>query len=187
MRSGRKPICLATALLLAALPVLAGESLPAAASGSVFWRRALFVLAVAGILFLIRRVELGRMKQRTLLRESELRTLAAEAQVRAIEAENARKSQELDGARRLQLSMLPQQMPDDPSLEMAVVMRTATEVGGDYYDFRRLDDGRLVIAVGDATDHGLKAGTIVSVTKGLLWSACELPPAAFLARAGQAI
>jgi serine phosphatase RsbU (regulator of sigma subunit) len=46
-------------------------------------------------------------------------------------------------------------------------MTTATEVGGDYYDFHHGKDGVLTVAVGDATGHGLKAGTVVAATKAL--------------------
>jgi serine phosphatase RsbU (regulator of sigma subunit) len=46
-------------------------------------------------------------------------------------------------------------------------MKPATEVGGDYYDFHLADDGTLTIVVGDATGHGLKAGTVVTATKSL--------------------
>jgi hypothetical protein len=55
-------------------------------------------------------------------------------------------------------------------LDLAAYMRTASEVGGDYYDFHLGEDGMLTIAVGDATGHGLKAGTMVSVVKGLFVS-----------------
>jgi serine phosphatase RsbU (regulator of sigma subunit) len=46
-------------------------------------------------------------------------------------------------------------------------METATEVGGDYYDFSTEEDGTLTLAVGDATGHGMKAGTMVTATKSL--------------------
>ena len=39
----------------------------------------------------------------------------------------------------------------------------ATEVGGDYYDFLRGDDGSWTVALGDATGHGLHAGMVVGV------------------------
>jgi serine phosphatase RsbU (regulator of sigma subunit) len=81
-----------------------------------------------------------------------------------VEAENLRKSKELEEARRLQLSMLPKQLPDLDDYEMATFMTTATEVGGDYYDFC-LSDDQLTFIVGDATGHGLKAGTIVTAVK----------------------
>lgn len=84
-----------------------------------------------------------------------------------VEAENARRAKEMEEARGLQLSMLPKTVPQLPNLEIAAYMKPATEVGGDYYDFHVGDDGTLTVAVGDATGHGLKAGTMVTATKGL--------------------
>ncbi len=81
--------------------------------------------------------------------------------------ENARKTQELEEARKLQLSMLPQHLPILPNLEIAAEMKTATEVGGDYYDFHVAEDGALTVAIGDATGHGTKAGTMVTSMKTL--------------------
>jgi serine phosphatase RsbU (regulator of sigma subunit) len=46
-------------------------------------------------------------------------------------------------------------------------MKTATEVGGDYYDFHIGMDGTLTVVIGDATGHGMKAGTMVTTTKSL--------------------
>ncbi len=46
-------------------------------------------------------------------------------------------------------------------------MKTATEVGGDYYDFYVDDNNTLTIAVGDATGHGMQAGTMVAASKSL--------------------
>src|SRR5215510_10661615 len=82
-----------------------------------------------------------------------------------IEAENEQRAKELEEARQLQLSMLPKRMPQLQHFEIAAVMKTATEVGGDYYDFHVGADGTLTIAIGDATGHGLKAGTVVAATK----------------------
>lgn len=83
----------------------------------------------------------------------------------ALRAENERRAKELEEARQLQLSMLPAQVPQLPNLEIAAHMKPATEVGGDYYDFYVGDDGTLTVAVGDATGHGLKAGSVVTATK----------------------
>jgi serine phosphatase RsbU (regulator of sigma subunit) len=101
------------------------------------------------------------------LRESALRTAAAEAQARATEVDRQRQAQELEEARQLQLSMLPKKLPKLPHLDIAAYMKTATEVGGDYYDFHLSEDGTLTVAIGDATGHGLKAGTMVTATKSL--------------------
>ena len=69
------------------------------------------------------------------LREQELQAEAAKARADYLHSENLRQTQELEAARTLQLSMLPQNVPEHPHLELAVFMQTATEVGGDYYDF----------------------------------------------------
>lgn len=77
---------------------------------------------------------------------------------RLMAADNDRKSRELEDARKIHQALLPKQVPRLPHLDIAVRMRTATEVGGDYYDFSASSNGILTIALGDATGHGLKAG-----------------------------
>ncbi|MCP5062152.1 MAG: SpoIIE family protein phosphatase [Ignavibacteriae bacterium] len=87
-----------------------------------------------------------------------------------VEAENKRKTKELEESRELQLSMLPKELPKIPTLDIAVYMKTASEVGGDYYDFHTDIDGTLTVVLGDATGHGMKAGTMVTATKSLFGS-----------------
>lgn len=107
-----------------------------------------------------------------------------EIERRLLEAENGRKSQELEEARLFQLSLLPRHLPEYPGLELAVAMSTATEVGGDYYDFRSGANGDLLLAIGDATGHGAAAGTMVTVVKSLFLAAGDdASPAGFLRRA----
>jgi sigma-B regulation protein RsbU (phosphoserine phosphatase) len=77
---------------------------------------------------------------------------------------------ELEEARTLQLSMLPNTTPQINEFEFAVFMNTASEVGGDYYDFSFKEDGSLNIAVGDATGHGMRAGIMVAIMKALFIS-----------------
>ena len=89
-----------------------------------------------------------------------------EIERRILEADNQRKTRELEEARNLQLSMLPSAVPVLNDLEISVLMETATEVGGDYYDFY-LDDDTLTIAIGDATGHGIKAGIMVALIKNI--------------------
>jgi ligand-binding sensor domain-containing protein/serine phosphatase RsbU (regulator of sigma subunit) len=135
-----------------------------------WWAYILYGFALLGILYAIRRFELSRERARIHLKETELRALAAEAEAKAIQIENERKSQELEEARKLQLSMLPAGVPELPGLQIAVYMETATEVGGDYYDFHVDEEGGLTTVIGDATGHGLKAGTMVSMMKSLFWA-----------------
>ncbi len=94
---------------------------------------------------------------------------------RVLEADNNRKTKELEEARTLQLSMLPGTVPAIPGLEIAVYMKTATEVGGDYYDFAVGHDGTLTVALGDATGHGAKAGTMVVAAKSLFNGFSDTP------------
>jgi ligand-binding sensor domain-containing protein/serine phosphatase RsbU (regulator of sigma subunit) len=139
-----------------------------------WWRTnfayAAYVILFLGTLYGLRRFEINRREQKTRMRENELRLKATEAEKRAIEIENERKTKELEEARELQLSMLPRELPKLPHLEIAAFMKTATEVGGDYYDFIVQENGVLNVAFGDATGHGLQAGTMVTLMKGFFTS-----------------
>ena len=84
-----------------------------------------------------------------------------------LEAENQRKSKELEDARKLQLSILPKSFPQVPHLEISAKMKTAAEVGGDYYDYHLSGDGTITLAIGDATGHGIKAGIMTALIKSL--------------------
>ena len=95
---------------------------------------------------------------------------AQELRQRLLEAEHARTEAEVEAARSLQLSMLPAVLPSVPGVEVAAAMVTASEVGGDYYDFRVDPDGALVVALGDATGHGVAAGIMVTAVKALFAS-----------------
>ena len=110
--------------------------------------------------------------QKQLITVKELSQKELEQKLRAqkAEAENDRKTKELEEARQLQLSMLPKELPVIPNLDIAFYMKTATEVGGDYYDFHVGLDGTLTVVIGDATGHGLKAGTMVTTAKSLFSS-----------------
>lgn len=84
------------------------------------------------------------------------------------EMQRVRRDEELAQARQIQRSMLPEAPPDIDGFEFAVSMRTAQEVGGDYYDFFPRPDGSVYVALGDATGHGIPAGMMVAMTRSLL-------------------
>ncbi len=109
--------------------------------------------------------EVKSLSQKAL--EQERHAREEEVTRKLLEADNARKTNELEEARQLQLSMLPRKIPNLPHLEIATLMKTATEVGGDYYDFYCDSNGTLTVAIGDATGHGMKAGTMVAAIKSL--------------------
>jgi serine phosphatase RsbU (regulator of sigma subunit) len=112
-----------------------------------------------------RLAEVSTLSQQVLAQERT--AYEQELRRRILEAENARKTDEIEAARTLQLSMLPVALPAVPGLETAAAMVTASEVGGDYYDFRVASDGSLVVAFGDATGHGVAAGIMVTAVKAL--------------------
>ncbi|MCU0645937.1 MAG: SpoIIE family protein phosphatase, partial [bacterium] len=64
---------------------------------------------------------------------------------------------ELKLAREVQLSLLPQQLPEIPGYQAAASMRTANTVGGDFYDIFYLDDHRLLFTIGDVSGKGSSA------------------------------
>ncbi len=96
-----------------------------------------------------------------------------EAYMIRLDIENKRQADELERARQIQLSMLPTAPPTLPHLDIAARQETASEVGGDYYDFFFQANGNLRIAVGDATGHGVASGLMVSMTKASLLATPE--------------
>ncbi len=93
------------------------------------------------------------------------RMITEARRLQEIEVDHRRKTEELAFARQLQLSMLPKRNLSFDRVEIIGQMRTATEVGGDYYDFIEMANGRVCIAVGDATGHGMAAGLVVGMVK----------------------
>ncbi len=96
-------------------------------------------------------------------------------QSRALAVEHNRKTAELDKARQLQLAMLPKEIPQLPHLAIDAYMKTAMEVGGDYYDFQSDSAGALTVVIGDATGHGLNAGMMVTATKSIFETMADEP------------
>jgi len=125
--------------------------------------------------------------QQQKLVEGERSRKEQEIQQRLLAVEYERKSVELEDARRFQLSMLPKEVPQHAAYDVAVFTRTATEVGGDYYDFH-LEGDVLSVTIGDATGHGAKAGTMVTVIKTLFAGYDpKTAPSAFLGDAAEKI
>ncbi|MCW2950123.1 MAG: hypothetical protein JWN41_1136 [Thermoleophilia bacterium] len=88
----------------------------------------------------------------------------------------------------LQASLLPARLPDVPQIDYGVLYRSAVvggdapQIGGDFYDFLELEDGRLAMALGDVTGKGVQAAADTAMTKYVFRSlAREHPePASFL-------
>jgi predicted ester cyclase len=82
--------------------------------------------------------------------------------------ERERIEQELQVSRRIQQASLPKEVPELEGWEIAPYYRPAREVGGDFYDFFELEDGRVGVVVGDATGKGVPAALVESATSSML-------------------
>ncbi len=80
----------------------------------------------------------------------------------------------------IQTATLPRAdfLRDDPRVDLAATMIPAREVGGDLYDFFRLDDRRLFFLVGDVAGKGLSASIFMAVSKALYKSTMLRAPGA---------
>ncbi|HET7312130.1 MAG TPA: SpoIIE family protein phosphatase [Mycobacteriales bacterium] len=78
--------------------------------------------------------------------------------------------QELKVAQLIQQQFLPKALPDLPTWNLAAFYRPARTVGGDFYDFLELPDGRVLVVVGDVTDKGVPAALVMASTHALLRS-----------------
>jgi serine phosphatase RsbU (regulator of sigma subunit) len=76
--------------------------------------------------------------------------------------------QELMLARSIQRASLPQVVPELEGWQISPYYQPAREVGGDFYDFHLLCEGRLGLVVGDATGKGVPAALVMSTTCGML-------------------
>jgi serine phosphatase RsbU (regulator of sigma subunit) len=87
---------------------------------------------------------------------------------------------DLQLAQRVQLSLLPSECPPCPGFEFFAYYQAAYEVGGDYYDFVPLPNGRLAIVVADVAGKGVSAALLVAKLSGELkyYLSCETPRAA---------
>jgi serine phosphatase RsbU (regulator of sigma subunit) len=98
--------------------------------------------------------------------------------------------QELHVARRIQQASLPEAVPALEGWEIYPSYLPAREVGGDFYDFLELEDGRLGLVVGDATGKGVPAALVMSTTCGMIRAvtqASDYSPGEVLQRVNEAL
>ena len=82
----------------------------------------------------------------------------------------ARLAGELEAARRIQMGSLPRPevvLPGEHRVDLYALLEPAREVGGDLYDFFRLDQDRLFFLVGDVSGKGLPSSLFMAVSKAL--------------------
>jgi serine phosphatase RsbU (regulator of sigma subunit) len=84
---------------------------------------------------------------------------------------------ELEVARQLQRDLLPNEAPEIEGYEFAFSYRSANTVGGDYYDFFALPDGRVVLVSADASGHGIASALLMAIANATLKLAVDTDPA----------
>ena len=137
---------------------------------------------VVGLANLVSQVATAIFMRREI--EARERRLKQEAHARE------RIEQELHVARRIQQASLPESVPALEGWEISPNYRPAREVGGDFYDFLQLENGRLGLVVGDATGKGVPAALVMSTTCGMLRAvtqASNYSPGEVLGRVNEAL
>lgn len=87
--------------------------------------------------------------------------------------ERKRIEQDLRVARTIQQASLPKEVPQLEGWQIAPYYKPAREVGGDFYDFHLLSEGRLGLVTGDATGKGVPAALVMATTCGMLQLAAQ--------------
>ncbi|MGE5499790.1 MAG: PP2C family protein-serine/threonine phosphatase [Syntrophothermus sp.] len=131
--------------------------------------------------------------------DDDQRAISAFADYAAVAIENAklleeslekeRLEKELDVAREIQYKILPRRTPEFEKLEISALFIPAFEVGGDYYDFFRLDNDNLGFVIADVSGKGISAAFIMAEVKGIFESIAALikSPREVLIRANEVL
>jgi PAS domain S-box-containing protein len=112
------------------------------------------------------------LENRVAERTEQLKRAMAHQQQEAQERE--RIEQELQVARLIQQTLLPKSLPGLAGYEVAAYYQPVREVGGDFYDFLELEDGRLGLVVGDVSGKGVPAAIVMAITRTMLHAAYRL-------------
>jgi serine phosphatase RsbU (regulator of sigma subunit) len=111
--------------------------------------------------------------------------LVQERQAEAME--RARLAYELRFANQIQQTLLPKRTPELHGWLVDVHWQPARAVGGDFYDFLALEDGRLSLVVADVADKGIPASIVMATTRSILRGTARrlLSPAQALSQANE--
>ena len=85
--------------------------------------------------------------------------------------EKERMNVELNVANNIQLSALPNKIYTDDNVSIRASIKSAKEVGGDFYDYLYLDKNRLVVVISDVSGKGIPAALFMMKSKELIKSA----------------
>src|SRR5215208_3691392 len=126
------------------------------------------------------------LEKRVAERSEQLKSAMAKQQEAA--RERQRIEQELRIARLIQQTLLPKSAPELGGYQIAAYYQPAREVGGDFYDFFEVGDGRLGLVVGDASGKGIPAALVMSNTRSVLRTIAQggdIAPGQVLAEANE--
>ena len=103
--------------------------------------------------------------------------------------ERERMEREMQLARDIQRTFLPARVPDLPGWDLQVLWRTARQVGGDFYDFFPLPDGRFGLVIADVADKGMPAALFMTLVRTLVRATVQdiADPSAVLQRVNEVI
>jgi sigma-B regulation protein RsbU (phosphoserine phosphatase) len=104
--------------------------------------------------------------------------------------ESKRVEREIQIARDIQLSLLPQSVPQLDNFEISVLYRPISDVGGDYYDILKLRKGALPVLIADVEGKGLSAALLAASSQAIVHSLNELyffEPGKFISKANALI
>ncbi|MBN2134530.1 MAG: SpoIIE family protein phosphatase, partial [Acidobacteria bacterium] len=87
--------------------------------------------------------------------------------------ETERLKAEVNTAYAIQNSILPSSNPAVNGIEIASYIKSAEEVGGDFYDFHMIDKNRLGFVIGDVSGHGVSAGMLMAMAKSCFYNQNE--------------
>src|SRR5215204_2070223 len=125
-------------------------------------------VAPTGVRITIENITINRVVEGKIVDERTVSDLSPFWQQRMEMRERERIEQELRVARRIQQASLPEEVPTLEGWQISPFYQPAREVGGDFYDFHFLSEGRLGVVVGDATGKGVPAALVMSTTCGML-------------------
>jgi serine phosphatase RsbU (regulator of sigma subunit) len=117
----------------------------------------------------------ARRKQKEMLNQIQISNRQLEVYANALKDETQRLKAEVEIAKQIQTMVLPtkEEIAEIQELDIATTMRTAEEVGGDYFDVIKLG-GRIIFGIGDVTGHGLPSGIIMLMVQSVLRTMAEL-------------
>lgn len=128
---------------------------------------------------------LGEKLSREPFARADLDLVSSLGNLAIISLENARLFQEaiekqkledeLQIAREIQKGLLPSVLPEIPGLDLAARNVSSRQVGGDYYDVITLEDGRVVIAIGDVSGKGTPASLLMANLQATIRALVTLP------------